>query len=374
MVDASFFVELSRNDPPRFGATARTAYPSETDDRDVEITRVIGTTRRQVSSSRGPTARDKSRPDGTPFEIDGYRLVRELGRGGMGIVYEARLACARKSVAVKTICPETPGADASLRREIRVLRRLDHPGIVRFHDAGNCGDGAFCAMELVTGPQLATVTVDFGASKTPRMLTILRRVASTLAFLHRRGVVHGDLTPSNVLLRAADEPVLIDFGLAVELSATPPRNAGKIAPRKDRTFGTLAYMAPEQIRGEPIDARADLYAFGCILYETLTGRAPFTGRHRDIVRRQHLEAPPCLPSLLALGVPALLDDLTMRLLAKSPDDRPENAAVVAAVLGSLGGKGWSEAPTGALHLSRSRAPARSAVVSECGRGKRLKAR
>jgi serine/threonine protein kinase len=200
-------------------------------------------------------------------------------------------------------------------------------------------------MELVTGPQLATTTVDFGASKTRRRtLTILRRVASTLAFLHRRGVVHGDLTPSNVLLRADDDPVLIDFGLAVELSATAPRNAGGIATGKDRTFGTLAYMAPEQIRGEPIDARTDLYAFGCILYDALTGRAPFTGRHRDTVRRQHLEAPPCPPSLLAPGVPALLDDLTMRLLAKVPEERPENAAVVAAVLGSLGGKGWKDLP------------------------------
>jgi serine/threonine-protein kinase len=345
MVDAFFFVELSHNDPPRFGATARTVHPSEIDDRDVEITRVIGTTRPQASSSRGTTLRNKSLPAGTPFEIDGYRLVRELGRGGMGIVYEARLGCARKSVAVKTICPGTPGADASLRREIRVLRRLDHPGIVRFHAASAAREIAFCAMELVTGPQLATVTVNFGARKTPRrILTILRRVASTLAFLHHRGVVHGDLTPSNVLIRATNEPVLIDFGLAVELSATLPRNAGRTPIRKDRTFGTLAYMAPEQIRGEPIDPRTDLYAFGCILYEALTGRAPFTGRHRDTVRRQHLEAPPCPPSLFAPCVPALLDDLTMRLLAKSPSDRPENAAVVAAVLGSVGGKGWGKCP------------------------------
>jgi serine/threonine protein kinase len=275
-----------------------------------------------------------------PHEIGGYRLVREIGRGGMGIVYEARPPSARGHVALKMICPETPGAQKSLLREIGVLRRLDHPGIVRFCAASAGRDVAFCAMELVTGPRLSSVTGEFGTRKTfRRMLTLLRRVASTLAFLHRGGVVHGDLTPSNVLLRTSDEPVLIDFGLAVELPDVLRRNPSPAAARQNRRFGTLAYMAPEQIRGEPIDARADLYAFGCILYQALTGRAPFTGRHRDTVRRQHLEAPPCPPSFLAPRIPALLDDLTMRLLAKSPDDRPENAAVVAAVLGSLGAKG-----------------------------------
>jgi serine/threonine protein kinase len=313
-------------------------------DLDVDITRVIGAARSKGSPNLG-TITDRPRPTESPLEMAGYRLLRELGRGGMGIVYEARHPSSPKHVALKTVGPDKPDAEASLQREIRVLRSIDHPGVVRFHTAGNCDEGAFYAMDLVRGPQLAILAADPVPRRTPRrILTILRRLASTLAFVHRQGIVHGDLTPSNVLLRAADEPVLIDFGLASLSETASPAKTRETAAHEHRTFGTLAYMAPEQIRGEPVDARADLYAFGCILYETLTGHAPFTGRYRHTVRRQHLEAPRCPPSLLVPRLPALLDDLTMRLLAKVPDERPEDAGVVAAVLGSLGGKGWSEVP------------------------------
>jgi serine/threonine protein kinase len=269
-----------------------------------------------------------------PRMIAGYELVRRLGRGGMAIVYEARRMATGEHVALKAIDPSACGADESLRREVRALTRLDHPNVVRLRQSAIRRREPFFTMDLLPGPNLAAVL----AQGLPKLLTILRRIAKALAFVHARGIVHRDLTPSNVLFRAPDEPVLVDFGLATPLpssAAQEPRKAGC------KIVGTLAYMAPEQIRGQPVDARTDLYAFGCILYEALAGRVPFAGNHRATVLRQHLEATPCPPSLFARGIPAAVEDLALRLLAKTPRERVGSAVEVVAALDALGAGGWT---------------------------------
>jgi serine/threonine protein kinase len=317
---------------------------SASEDVDVDFTQVLGEkdsvaraahgSRRGRSGSATVDTPARLPPVDEPRTIAGYEVLRRLGHGGMGIVYEARRHSINERVALKTIDPASRDAERSLRREIRALKRIDHPGVVRLLAEGTCRGVPFYTMDLLAGPSLATVL----AEGTPSFATILCRLASSLGHVHAQGIVHGDLTPVNVLFRALDEPVLIDFGLARRFPVSVRIETG--AGRR-RIVGTLAYMAPEQIRGDRVDARADLYAFGCILYEALTGRVPFAGYRRATVLRQHLEAAPCPPSLLSPDVPMALERLTLRLLAKSPADRPQCATEVAATLDSLGAVDWN---------------------------------
>jgi serine/threonine protein kinase len=178
------------------------------------------------------------------------------------------------------------------------------------------------------------------------VLTLVRRLCAPLSFLHGEGIVHRDLKPDNVLLRLARgerqaraleepgfRPVIVDFGLMSQFGGQLSREALEV---RGGASGTVAVMSPEQILGETMDARADLYALGCILYELLTGRAPFEGRTPGAVLYGHLNATPPLPSRLASGVPAALDELVLRLLAKKPADRLGHADDVAAALQALG--------------------------------------
>jgi serine/threonine protein kinase len=192
----------------------------------------------------------------------------------MGIVYEARQASTGMRVALKTVSTATPTAAAALRREANVLRGLAHPGIARLLDEGTALGRPYFVMRLVRGERLTDVFAELpGAARWSdiRTLTILRRLCSTLAVLHGQGTVHRDVNPRNILVRRADQPVLVDFGLAARFAAPNSRECIDVA---GVTMGTLAYTAPEQLRGELVDPRADLYAVGCILYELLTGRLP----------------------------------------------------------------------------------------------------
>ena len=262
--------------------------------------------------------------------IGRYALIRRLGHGGMGVVYEARDETG-ELIALKTADRSSRGAKEALQREVRALKRLDHDGIVHLRRASTRRNDPFFTMDLLPGPSLATVLARGNRS----LLTILRCIAASLAFVHAQGIVHGDLTPSNILFRAPDQPVLVDFGLAA--SFPNPERRGRHALR-GRIVGTLAYMAPERIQRQRVDAGADLYAFGCILYEALTGRVPFNGTHRATVLRQHLEATPCPPSVLSPNVPEALERLCLRLLAKVPEERAQSAGEIVAVLDSLGAR------------------------------------
>ncbi len=280
--------------------------------------------------------------------LAGYVLKERIGRGGAGTVYRAARPGERE-VALKTVKTGSTGAVVALRNEIRVLRRLRHPGVVSIVDDGVDAGVPWLAMELVKGERLDTL---FHASQIsqvrPRagphtvdrsLLTILRRVAETLAYLHGRGLVHRDLSPHNIIVRDA-QPVLIDFGFA---SIAYEENRRSL-DEPTAGLGTPPYLAPEQIRGEELDARTDLYALGCLIFEALTGRPPFTGSPQEIVRA-HLtaEAPP--PSQLATGVPPELDAVVKSLLAKDRSVRTGYALDVVDQLALLGAEGFADSTT-----------------------------
>jgi serine/threonine protein kinase len=193
---------------------------------------------------------------GTP-----YVLGKELGRGGMGIVYEARDPRLGRAVALKVLSPLAAGADAVERlwREARILARLEHPGIVPIHDAGMLSDGrAYYAMKLVEGSRLDEY-LDSGPAR-PELCRIFLRICEPVAFAHSHGIVHRDLKPENIMLGRFGEVLVLDWGVATALGE--PQRAGLV-------IGTPAYMAPEQQEAGRVDGRADVYSLGKLLGEAV---------------------------------------------------------------------------------------------------------
>jgi len=270
-------------------------------------------------------------PRATVPNVEGYELLRIVGSGGMGVVYEARKLDTGVRVALKTVSTTTQTAAAALRREASVLRGLAHPGIVSLLDEGDAHGQPYFVMKLVRGRRLSEL---LGSAPT---LSVLRRLCSTLAVLHGQGIVHRDVNPRNILVRGDDQPVLVDFGLAARFAVSESRERIDVA---GVTMGTLAYTAPEQLRGELVDPRADLYAVGCILYEVLTGRLPFQQSGPSAQMTAHLHEQPVPPSQIA-DVPPELDELTLGLLAKHPRQRIGYARDVADVLAKFGARDWA---------------------------------
>ncbi|WP_193311449.1 serine/threonine-protein kinase [Georgenia satyanarayanai] len=243
---------------------------------------------------------------------DRYELRRVVGRGGMGRVWAARDVWSGREVAVKTALPGEGGA---LRREAALAAAVDHPGVVDVHDVGHDGVTAYLVMELVDGPDLAAV-LDDGPVPPTEAMRIGHGVADALAAVHGAGVVHADVKPANVVL-TDDTVVLVDFGVA----AASQDDAGPV------TFGTAPYMAPEQVASAPATPASDVYALGCLLTATLTGRPPFTADSPTEVLQHHVRASaPRLRELLP-DVPARLDDLVARMLDKDPAARCSAAEV-----------------------------------------------
>ena len=310
-----------------------------------------------------------------------YRILHVIGRGGTGVVFRACDAESGEVVALKRLLAENIGDMGCMRREIAALRRLEHPGVVRMIDQGVDAGVPWYSMELLEGETLANyvsrlwhggaqTASDFASTLTergsrsrppragspagdlfsdsgtwhgralvarghlPAVLEIVRSLCDTLAFVHGEGVVHRDLKCANVMLCADGAPKLLDFGLAWRFPGGTGREVLDDVTRG--AAGTAAYMSPEQIRGEMVDARADLYSLGCLLYELLTGRPPFSGRSAAEIRRCHLNVAVLPPSSLVDEVPTELDELVLRLLQKRVADRPGHASEVARSLGSLG--------------------------------------
>ncbi|MBI2933716.1 MAG: serine/threonine protein kinase, partial [Planctomycetes bacterium] len=241
-----------------------------------------------------------------------YQLLREVGQGGMSIVYEALDRRLRRRVAVKTLRQSNA---VVLRREAQAVARLCHPNIVTVHEAVFEAANPFIVMDFVEGPSLAKA-LHTGAVSLPEALGLLETVARAVHYAHANQVIHRDLKPSNILLRSTGEPVITDFGLARVVDASRVTRKGEIA-------GTAPYMAPEQVNGDlrRIDGRTDVYALGVILYEMLAGRLPFDG-DVGVVYGQILTKEPAPPR----PGDADLSCICLKALSKDPADRYATAA------------------------------------------------
>jgi len=251
-----------------------------------------------------------------------YQIERELGRGGMGIVYLAHDEVLDRPVAIKVVSESNLDANgrARLLREARLAAQLNHPNIVAIHDAGETGNTAYIAMEYIQGRSL----YEQPPRELPEIVAITIQLCTALAHAHGQGIVHRDLKPENILLTAEGTVKLTDFGLATSL-AFRITSDGVIA-------GTVYYLAPEVLQRQPLDGRADLYALGVLLYEWCTGQVPFTASEPLAIITQHLFAPAVPPRAKAPQLPQALDELILRLLAKLPADRPASASEVLEIL------------------------------------------
>ncbi len=262
-------------------------------------------------------------------KIGPFELGDRLGVGGMGIVYRAVYTKTGTPVAIKVLSPDLSDdtqLQARFEREIAILKKLQHPNIVKYYGGGKFGAQRFYAMELVQGGALESLLKEKRQLPWEQVVEFGMQIAKALEHAHAAGVVHRDLKPANLLLTPEGTLKLTDFGIARDTQATALTAAG-------RTVGTYAYMAPEQIRGKPpVDRKTDLYALGCVLFEMLAGETPFSGSQQGEVLMAHLQEEPPRVTSLARSCPQWLEDLIFNLLEKNPDDRPYDALQVQVAL------------------------------------------
>lgn len=353
--------------------------------------------------------------------IGDYRLIDQLGRGGMGVVYRAENTVTGSEVALKTVVVQHQEQLESIRREIHALAKINHPGVVKIVDQGIQDGLPWYAMELLHGKTLKNFiisifrkkwsdpaqntadscldTVDGNKDTVPikkdldhpseinidtkclkscielsdpiehdkeiyqTMFELVCRICSTLSYLHGEGIIHQDLKPGNIFIKPGGTPVLVDFGLMSQFGGKLSR---EVLSMVHTTCGTINYMAPEQIRGEYVDARADLYALGCIFYEMLTGKPPFLGETTFHTLNAHIMLEPAEPSTFIKNIPSEIDNLVLRLLEKDPLNRLGYADDVKRTLIKLQCdlKLGPELPSGRPYLYRPRLFGRDELMTE----------
>jgi tRNA A-37 threonylcarbamoyl transferase component Bud32/streptogramin lyase len=267
-------------------------------------------------------------------EFHGYRIDALIGHGGMGVVYRAFDLRLKRHVALKLMAPDL-SRDARFRerfaREAQLAMVLEHPNVVPIHDAGEADGQLYLIMRDVEGTDLRTLLQREGPLAPARALAIVTQVAAALDAAHAQGLVHRDVKPSNVLLDGGEHAYLADFGLTRRFSDE------SVLTADTRSLGTPAYLAPEQIEGGPVDGRADIYSLACLLFECLTGTAPFSSDSRLGVAWAHLEEEPPSLSARMRGLPGAADAIVAKGMAKAPGDRYATCAeLVRAAAEALG--------------------------------------
>jgi serine/threonine-protein kinase len=263
-----------------------------------------------------------------------YTLESRLGEGGMAAVFRSHHPQFDRPVAIKILPPQIgqdPGFRARFEREGRTIASLNHPNIIRVYDIDEADGLFYMVMDLLPGGTLEARLREGRLDRTWSTDVVLK-MAEALDYAHTRGVIHRDIKPSNILLDDSGAPVLADFGIAklVRNESDPNLTAAGVV------MGTPAYMAPEQLTGQPPDARSDIYSLGVVLYQLLTGHAPFTGDTTAVISG-HLTRQPSPPRELVPDLPPALDAVVLQALAKQPDHRFRSAGVFAQALRSAAG-------------------------------------
>ncbi|MSP61079.1 MAG: serine/threonine-protein kinase [Myxococcales bacterium] len=282
-----------------------------------------------------------------------YEIIRRLGEGGMGAVYQARQIAMDRMVALKLIHPHLAGTDAAAQRfhrEMQTTSKVEHPNTIQVFDYGKTDEGQlFLAVEFLPGRTLTQVLEESGAMPVARVAAIMGQVGKALVAAHHEGIVHRDLKPDNVMLLdrygEKDFVKVLDFGIARFCDDQQRTNLTS----DGGVIGTPAYMSPEQAQGRPVDLRSDLYTFGVILYQMATGLLPFSGATPVSMLVAHASEIPKPPSQVVPGlVPAPLEALIMQLLAKAPEDRCQSAGEVVQQLEACVGGGIAVRPPGGV--------------------------
>ncbi|HUQ04848.1 MAG TPA: serine/threonine-protein kinase [Kofleriaceae bacterium] len=251
-----------------------------------------------------------------------YEIIEVLGQGGMSVVFRARHTMTDQEVALKVLPPDLAAYSQVKSRfleEAKALAALDHPNIVHLYNFGQENGSFVLAMQYVRGNTWERMILESGKQPWPTALRICIDVLRALEYAHGRGVVHRDMKPSNVLVREDDgTATVMDFGIAKMTTSTRLTATGQ-------TMGTVRYMSPEQVRGQEVDLRSDIYSLGATLYEALTGDTPFDGNTHFEIMSKHLSEPAPRPSATGIEIPAALEAALLRSLAKKADDRFDNA-------------------------------------------------
>lgn len=263
------------------------------------------------------------------MEYGRYRIVKQLGKGNMGVVYQAHDPKIDRMVALKVLRPDRVTSDAFMARflkEARAIGRLCHPGIVTVYDVGEDHGTVYIAMEYLQGEPLDQL-MQKGRLTVAQSIDVACQVAEALDYAHQQGIVHRDIKPSNIILTRNQKAKLTDFGIAriEDTSAGYQTQAGEI-------LGTPNYMSPEQVMGKKADGRSDLYSVGVILYEVVAGKRPFTGNNLAAIFRSITHDVPEQPYSIDPFISRSLSDVIMKSLSRSPDGRFQNGKALADAL------------------------------------------
>ena len=256
-------------------------------------------------------------------QLGRYEILGELGHGAMGIVYKARDPLIDRVVAIKTISlglalDEKEEYEERFYQEAKAAGRLSHPNIVTIFDVGKSGDVAYIAMELLQGRELRDIMNEHRLLPVDQVLDIVAQVAQGLAYAHEHDIVHRDVKPSNIMVVRDGHVKITDFGIARMASSAVRTQTGMV-------LGSPKYMSPEQVMGKAIDQRSDIFSLGVMLYEMLTGQAPFVGENINAIMYQTMNVVPSPPSKLNSAVPEMLNFIVAKALAKGLEDRYQNA-------------------------------------------------
>ena len=256
-----------------------------------------------------------------------YEILAELGKGAMGVVYRANDPLLSRIVAIKTVNMSTDPEEleeyeSRFNQEARAAGGLNHPNIVTIHDIGRNGNIAYMAMEFLEGRELRTLMKPGEPLASALALEIAAQVAEGLAYAHQHGVVHRDVKPANIMILDSGMAKITDFGIARMRSAEVKTQTGIV-------LGSPRYMSPEQVAGKRAEPRSDIFSLGVIFYEMLTGKPAFTGEDVTSVMYQILNVVPPPPSSINPEVPALLDFIVAKALAKTAEDRYQDAGELA---------------------------------------------